>query len=321
LWRNFFSTRHPHQRAIRYATLSFVVTRLHGGLGNQFFQYAAGRALALRYGAALKLDIGIFVEYTLRRYELDKYPIQATIATEEELSAFAHEPQKGRVGRLIDTISGRSRPTRYREPKCFDPALFGLSVPIHLTGYWQSERYFQHISETIRRELTPVAPLDADNERALTDILRSSSIAVHVRRGDYLKSAVHGTLPVGYYRRAMDYMASRVSKPVFYVFSDEPSWVHENLHHPAPLVQMNINGPERGFRDIQLMSACQYHILANSSFSWWGAWMNTSSEKIVIAPKPWYLRKQIETPDLFPEGWVAIPTYDLYDNREREGGA
>jgi len=291
--------------------MNLVVTRLDGGLGNQFFQYAVGRAQALRYDATLKLDLSVLTEYPLRRYELDKYPIRATIATADELMMFGDGPAGPSTGC-----------TRYREPHYhFDSAVRGAAPPVQLIGFWQSERYFRHIADTIRHELTPIEPMDSENERALANILQSNAIAVHVRRGDYvtnpLAAAALGVLSLGYYRRAMDSVALHVADPVFYVFSDDHDWVRDNLRHPAPLVQMTVNGPEQGFRDIQLMSACKHHILANSSFSWWGAWMNTSPDKIVIAPTPWFLDKGLDTRDVLPPGWTAIEAYDQHADEER----
>ncbi len=300
---------HPAYRRPR--DMNLVVTCLNGGLGNQFFQYAVGRALALRYDATLKLDLSVFPEYPLRRYELDKYPIRATIATADELMMFRDGPAGWSTGC-----------TRYREPHHhFDPAVRGAVPPVQLIGFWQSERYFRHIADTIRREFTPTAPMDAENERVLANIRQSNAIAVHVRRGDYVtnpSAAVrHGVPSLGYYRRAMDHVASRVADPVFYVFSDDHDWVRDNLRQPAPMVHVTVNGPERGFRDVQLMSACKHHILANSSFGWWGAWMNTSSDKIVIAPTPWFLDKELDTRDLLPPGWIEIPAYDQHADEER----
>jgi GT2 family glycosyltransferase len=289
--------------------MNLVVSRLNGGLGNQFFQYAVGRALALRYDATLKLDLSELADDPRRRYELDKYPIRATIATADELMMFGDGP----AGRSASCT--RSGCTRYREPHFrFDPVVRGAAPPVQLIGFWQSERYFRHIADTIRHELTPIAPMDPENERALASILQTSAIAVHIRRGDYVTNPLaavrHGVPSLGYYRRAMDNIASRVADPVFYVFSDDHDWVRDNLRHPAPLVQMTANGPERGFRDIQLMSACKHHILANSSFGWWGAWMNTSADKIVIAPTPWFLDEGLDTRDLLPPGWIEMPAYD-----------
>jgi hypothetical protein len=262
----------------------------------------------------LKLDISRFTNYRLRRYELDRYPIEAAIATEKELLTIAGDTGNGRRSLPKDTLAARYW-TQYREPHFhFDPAVHDVIPPVHLIGYWQSERYFQHISDIIRRELTPIESPDSKNERALEKILGSTSVAVHVRRGDYVDNPVtaayHGVPSVKYYTSAMDYIASRVSNAIFYVFSDDLHWASQNLGQLAPVELMTADGPDCGFRDIQLMSACKHHILANSSFSWWGAWLNTSSNKIVIAPTPWFLNNALDTRDLLPRGWIRMPAHN-----------
>jgi hypothetical protein len=291
-----------------------VVTHLIGGLGNQFFQYAVGRSLALRYGVTLKLDIGGFMNYPLRPFELDKYPIEALIATEDDLIPFGIHLKNG----VCEPTAPQPNYTHYHERHFrFDRAVKRVAPPVYLSGHWQSERYFKHIASTIRRELTPKEAMDAANQKALDSILRSTSVAVHIRRGDYvanpITAAYHGVPTISYYRRAMDYIAMRTADPVFYLFSDDPEWTHENIRHNAPVVQIAINKPDRGYRDVQLMSACKHYVIANSSFGWWGAWMNSSPKKTVIAPTPWFLKSEIDTRDLLPADWITLPAHDDFD--------
>lgn len=289
--------------------MNLIVARLIGGLGNQFFQYAAGRVLALRHGAVLKLDIADFAGYDLRPYELDKYPIQAEIASPTDLQIF---DGLGKNGAPAGTRRSGSAGLYYREPHFhFDPAVSGQLPPVYIDGYWQSARYFHHIADLIRSELTPLAKLEPDNEAMLGRIVNSNAVSVHIRRGDYVTNLVtakyHGSASLNYYRKAMQWMVERVSDPAFFVFSDDPDWVRDNFRFEGTLVQVTVNGPDRGFRDVQLMSACKHHILANSSFSWWGAWLNPSVDKIVVAPTPWFLGNPASTQDLLPSGWTSLP--------------
>ncbi|MGO4666598.1 alpha-1,2-fucosyltransferase [Bosea sp. 2RAB26] len=303
--------------------MTTITTRVIGGLGNQMFQYAAARALALRRGAKVQLDLSAFDTYTLRKFELGSFPIQALPAPPAETQPSRLEPRSGALslgGTLIRSalaavyrFSGRraADDTRYAEPHFhFDRKLAEQALPLHMVGYWQSERYFSDAADIIRAELTSVVPLEVENAAIAAEIKRVESVSVHVRRGDYVNdattNAVHGSCSLDYYRRAIDFMCERLTSPHVFVFSDDQKWVQDNLRFNLPITYVNANPPDRGYRDMQLMSLCRHHVIANSSFSWWGAWLNPSKDKIVVAPERWFASDELDTRDLLPERWVRL---------------
>jgi hypothetical protein len=302
--------------------VSVVIARLIGGLGNQMFQYATGRALAVRCGALLKLDLSGFAAvgvHTKRRYELDCFPIHGSAASNADLARFDRigNPRALRLDRVLRLLrllrSGRPVGVWpvYREPHFqFDAAVAELEAPVYLDGYWQSERYFSDIAGVLRREFTPVAPLDKENAALAASIDAVNAVSLHVRRGDYVSDPItnrfHGICPPDYYRRAVDYIVSRVEAPHLFVFSDDQQWPRANLRFSVPMTFVDANPPERGYRDMQLMARCRHHIVANSSFSWWGAWLNPSRDKSVIAPRQWFSAADNDTQDLIPPNWVRL---------------
>ncbi len=299
--------------------MRLVVTRLIGGLGNQMFQYAAGRALALRCRAALKLDVTGFAvigAHTRRRYELDSFSIQGSVASDADLARFhgAGKPGHSRRDRVLRWL--RIGGPQGAWPICrerhfeFDPAVLALRPPVYLDGYWQSEMYFSDIAGQLRQEFTPKAAMERENAALAAAIDAANAVSLHVRRGDYVSDAAtnrfHGTCSLDYYRHAVDYVTGRAGTPHLFVFSDDQEWTRANLQFAVPTTFVEANPPDCGYRDMQLMSRCRHHIIANSSFSWWGAWLNPSPEKIVVAPKQWFSSPRNDTRDLFPLNWVRM---------------
>lgn len=292
--------------------MSLIVVRLAGGLGNQMFQYAAGRALALRRGASLQLDTSSYERDALRHYELGSFDLAASIAPAETVARLASK-KKGAAGWLLSLAGSAPSNTIpvYREPHFeFDPAVRDLTAPHALTGYWQSERYFSDAARTIRHEFTATEPMEPENRVVAGDIEAVTAVSLHVRRGDYVTStsanAVHGTCSLDYYRMAIDHIKSRVATPHFFVFSDDPDWTRANLDCNAATTFVASNPATRGFRDMQLMSLCRHHIIANSSFSWWGAWLNPRPDKTVVAPARWFATSKNDTADLLPPSWIRV---------------
>lgn len=296
--------------------MNLVVIKLMGGLGNQMFQYATGRALADHYYVPLKLDITGYENNPFRKYELPLMNIRAEIATPKELMAIgAHSAKKLLWEPFIKKIFPKKNPNNksfYLQEKSFmfDPEIRNFEPPIYLEGYWQSERYFSEIYSALQSDFSLKISLDKLNQLILNKIISSNAVSLHVRRGDYVSNPTtaqyHGVCPMDYYREAIDYMVKNTVNPHFFVFSDDMLWVADNLRidHPRTLVQ--VNGEDRGAFDMALMKSCRHHIIANSSFSWWGAWLNPNKEKIVVAPKRWFNQADIDTNDLLPEKWVKL---------------
>jgi hypothetical protein len=306
-----------------------VFSALSGGLGNQMFQYAAGRSLAVRLGAHLVLDATVFSLHGERRsFALSPYGIDADVI----FDGYAHPPlgrmakyprgQRWLSGRdrdfvgalrnIIGRIGGRGNQpkkfTVFREKSFdYDPQFVQLGSQVYLSGYWQSARYFDQIDELIRSELRLKREPSEINAAWLARVRGAGTVCVHIRRGDYLMAAHydhHGVCSVEYYRRAMQVMRSRVRNVKFFIFSDDWRWCRENLRADDAIV-VDANDATAAQEELRLMSACRHHIIANSSLSWWAAWLAKVDGQIVIAPEPWFARKA-DTPDLFPETWLTL---------------
>ena len=290
-----------------------VIVRLTGGLGNQMFQYAAARALAERLGVELWLDTRAFEhalafkEYTPRAYALAPFRLRARVASAAELGRW---PQwVAELGMRARALRPLFRRWHFEPANTYDPAVATLRDPIYLVGYWQSERYFADIAARIREEFMLREALSGRNAELLAIARSAGSVGLHVRRGDFLSLAdaaqVHGLCSIDYYRRAMDLLRARVPGCRFLVFSDDAQWARAELPaHPGTVfAQGNEQAPEL---DLALMSACGHHIIANSSFSWWAAWLGHHPQQIVIAPTPWYASTKLDTRDLAVSRWQYI---------------
>jgi hypothetical protein len=191
---------------------------------------------------------------------------------------------------------------------CYDPKLISLKGNVFLKGYWQSYRYFQAYQNQIKKDFEFLNLPNKTNQALLKKIHTTESVAVHVRRGDYANhsatNAYHGLTPKSYYQQAYKLIAKKITHPTFYFFSDDPEWVRNHLQIKAKAYYIGHN-QECPHEDLRLMSACKHQIIANSSFSWWGAWLNQNPRKIVINPKKWnnVIRS---TADLIPKSWIKL---------------
>lgn len=290
-----------------------IIVRIIGGLGNQMFQYAAGRQLAAAHNTILKLDISDFKDYPLRDYDLSAFNIKELFATPEEI-LLLKEPDTGSFKKKLKKLLRRPSKvgiTHIREKQYhFDPKIPTMPGSIYLDGYWQSEKYFSDIADIIKNEFTVKLPQTDKNMELAQQITSCESVSLHVRRGDYVTDAktntIHGTCDLDYYARCIEHLTQKVHRPCFFIFSDDPEWTERNLRITHPVTFIDHNGAKRNYEDLRLMSQCRHHIIANSSFSWWGAWLGQHQNTIVYAPKRWFNSPSFNTQDLLPETWARI---------------
>lgn len=291
-----------------------IVVRILGGLGNQMFQYALGRCLSLERGVPLKLDVSVLERYNLHRYSLQHFAIEEQFATPAEIKSFA--PFTTLLHTRAERWSSRfkhrfhlARPMMVESGFDFDPKVLSSPATCYLDGYFQSEKYFAAQRDLIRQEFQIKTPIDAENREALSQIEGRNSVSLHVRLGDYISNAttnaVHGTCGVEYYQAAIAHMMQHVKNPHFWVFSDDPEGAAKRLNLDVPHTFVAHNDAQRNYEDLRLMSACRHHVIANSTFSWWGAWLNPRAGKIVCAPRRWFANGNA-TPDLLPPDWVQL---------------
>ena len=293
-----------------------ILTNIIGGLGNQMFQYACGRALSLRNDVPHALCVDQFESYRLHNgFELDRvFRCSPRLAEPGELRALMGWQAVPFARRLL--ARPQLAPLRHRhfvaEPHFHH--WLGLDQPWHdayLHGYWQSERYFADATAQIREDFQFRADWD-DLDQGVRQRMRAApSLSLHVRRGDYTSkknTGLFAACDLDYYRRAIRYVRDREPEVRLFVFSDDPDWVEQHL---APefgqLETVRHNSGPRSARDMRLMSCADHHVIANSSFSWWGAWLNPSPHKIVVAPRQWFREEtRMSSADVIPATWTRL---------------
>lgn len=286
-----------------------IVVESKGGLGNQMFQYAAGRRLALKNKCKLVVDNSWFGRHnrgeTKRRFDLQHYPTDMRLAKRTELISW--RPMRSRWSRYLRPVHTLKvlRDAGYN----VNSEVLDASDNSYLKGFWQSEKYFYDIRPILLKELNPIIPPGPKDISIIERMENCQSVSLHVRRGDYVTmkeaSKYHGTCSIEYYKRAAQYMCERIDSPVLFVFSDDPEWTREHLHFSNETHYICHNAPDLAYQDLRMMTHCKNHILANSSFSWWGAWLSHHTNGLVIAPKIWYASGR-PTPDLIPDRWIRL---------------
>lgn len=300
-----------------------VITRISGGLGNQLFQYALGRALAIESGAALKLDLSSYSHRkpheAVRTYTLDKFNIEAQVAAKNDFKSIGipDPADQGFMTKLKRRlIRMRESDKAFHERRIilessfgFIPDILNVKSGAFLAGVWQSEKYFKKYADQIRKDLALKEPLSSKALEIQGQMNANESVAIHIRRGDQVRDPnlvkKHGLLTNDYYANAIGYMKSKLSNPRFFVFSDEIEWVKRNMGFDSGTVYVSeSNLPD--YEELALMSSCKHQIIAKSSFSWWGAWLNQNPKKIVVAPKRRFAQESTEAQDLIPESWIRL---------------
>lgn len=294
-----------------------IVVQLKGGMGNQLFQYSLGRALAIKHKTELLFDTSFLANRvpdkakTFYNNELGLFDLPARIASKNDIPYYGGRfSTRNRFTRGIHLLRIHTRGLRYvlQRQFEFDPQIIALPDNVYLDGYWQTEKYFQPVAAQIRTDLafhhnlSPVA-------RQMHDRMKSkTSVCVHIRRGDYLEIVDQvGVVGANYIQSGIRMLTERFVGLHFYIFSNDPQWCVANLKITVP--HTFINAKNAGMNDkehFMLMSSAQHFIIANSTYSWWAAWLATSPHKFVIGPKTWLLDPKINTSDILPDDWYSI---------------
>jgi hypothetical protein len=288
-----------------------ICVQLYGGLGNQLFQYSAGRALAIRHATTLYLDtvkLGMSAKgSTPRSYELNVFSHAASILSDEMQRPRLIMRCLPRLSNFIFSQNILQEANRH-----YDQNFDNASDNTYLIGYWQSYRYFSGVEDWLINDFQLKKPLSWVGNQFLTKICSSNSVALHIRRGDYVtnKSANkhHGVIPINYYWDAIKIIKETTIEPIFYIFSDDQEWSRKNFLSLKNAIFVDNNLDMGSWEDLYLMGFCRHHIIANSSFSWWGAWFadrRWGINRKVILPRRWFSKSNVEA-DMAPKHWISI---------------
>lgn len=293
-----------------------IIVKLQGGLGNQLFQYAFARSVSKKLGTDFRLDRGPFdTYYKLHKYSLQHFRVLEKTAKTTDFLGFVWFRTRHK---LFDTfykhlrLKSRLMPFYYPEQTFhFDSSVFKRNNT-YFDGFWQTEKYFKDMGSELLEEITLKNKLSEYSESVSREIEKSNAVSIHVRRADYVQDPateiIWGSCDMDYYKRALDKIMSFVQNPHFFVFSDDHKWAEENFKSlPFPVTCIK-NTAEKNYEDLILMSRCRHNIIANSSFSWWGAWLNQNRKKIVIGPAQWFKTKKMstDTKDILPPEWIKL---------------
>jgi hypothetical protein len=292
--------------------------KIIGGLGNQMFQYALGRNLSLKKETELKLECSYFTSerkgQTIRDYNLSAFNIIENFATKKEVAKYEKYKRKpGKKWFLYNKLIADKKKYFQERQFHFDEEAFEVSNDCCLDGFWQTEKYFKDIEDIIRSEFSLKRPL-SHYSKGIEDAISNAKtpVSLHVRRDDLVNNPVmtdfHGFCSPEFYSSAIDIIAKKTISPHFFIFSDDYEWIVDHFKTlPFPYVCIK-NGADKNHEDLYLMSKCHHHIISNSSFGWWGAWLNPNKNKIVIAPSRWFnhVKPNVNTKDILPEEWIRI---------------
>jgi hypothetical protein len=287
-----------------------ICVKIYGGLGNQLFQYSAAKSLAIIHNTELVLDLSWFSSQhksnTLRNYALKNFNINARIAScEEELFHFVN------CSKLRNFFRKKNTNWTYYSEKSFgfDDQFSYLPDNTYLEGYWQSFKFFESIRPVLLEELMISTGNDFEESQLTLDLCSPNSVAIHIRRGDYISNAkaakFHGTCSMEYYLKSINILREKINDPRFFIFSDDIDWVRMNMDFKCDVNYVDSNFLFDAHHDFYHMSLCNHFIIANSTFSWWAAWLSKNIDKKVIAPKNWFIKK-IDTKSLFPDQWMLV---------------
>lgn len=285
-----------------------IIVKIVGGLGNQMFQYAYAKALQdSEY--EVKLDVTAFNKYRLHGgFQLDHYKTDIQIANDDDIKKFGINTIKSK---LISKIGMLPRSQILESSASFDKYFLQPEDNIHIVGYFQSYKYFLSVDKLLRKQFNISTELSDYGKSVHKEIQESGqTCSIHVRRGDYLlkKNANHVVLPIEYYKRSIEFYKKNFGNIKFFVFSDDIEWAR-NFFSSEEYVIVGSGTNRNPHEDIELMKMCSHNIIANSTFSWWAAWLNPNEIKCVTVPSMWFVnveQNKVVFEDLIPEEWCKI---------------
>lgn len=296
-----------------------IIVKLMGGLGNQMFQYAFGRSLALKTKSELKFDLTFLLNrqpmknFTFRDYALDVFNIAQNIATSEDIAPFKMNGGILKQLGIITRLHAQNKFYIKEQLISLYRNYSGLKGDFYLDGFWQNEKYFKSVEDNLRNDFTFRSSINPQIEEIINTLKNTNSVSISIRRGDYLKwkksDQIYYICDADYYLKAMDKIANLTSRPFFFVFSDDFEWCEKNLTKKYPIRIIGREYAGERFQDyLRLITLCKHHIIANSTFSWWGAWLNPSKEKITISPRHWFHPKRLllNYNSIIPNDWIKI---------------
>jgi hypothetical protein len=295
-----------------------IISEIVGGLGNQLFQYAAARRVSMEFNQELKLDLTFFDRYHVPDvFRLDKFNVRYTLATAEEIRRFKRYQKSTLPYKLLRKI--KRRPVYLNGQHHFDNTWFATNdwkkkladkADFYMSGYFANPLFFYEIEETLKKEFSMKGEFNEANKEVHERINACNSVGLHIRRGDYVDNPVFTNLPLSYYEDAADRLLKKDPDSTFFIFSDDLKWVRENLKLDGKMEFVGINDNKTDYMEMMLMASCKHNIIANSTFSWWGAWLNAYPDKTVYAPIKWFSdperQKFYANREIFQKGWQRI---------------
>jgi len=289
-----------------------IIQKIIWWLWNQMFQYAFIKALSLRNKVDFKLDISWFNTY-FRPYELEIFDIEKKYATKNDVPFYEKIFNCNKYSWKSFVLCNYTRLflASLNKKHFFEKDFKNYFLNIedwYIEWYFQSEKYFKDYEQEIRKDFNFIIKPSEKNIDTIKIIKNSNSVSLHIRRWDYLlnKNSYIWFLWLEYYKKSIKIIKGKIENPTFFVFSDDINWVKENLKISNKVYYIDWNKWNKSYEDMRLMSLCKHNIIANSSFSWWGAWLNSNKEKIVIAPKKWFNSNIRDYSDIIPEKWIKI---------------
>lgn len=290
-----------------------IVSRIDGGLGNQLFQYAYGLYLARKHGTELALDTRAYESGPQHGYLLDRLQIDAPVVAGDQLRKLPRKYREESRWSMRSMLSVQGLRRHKESPFGFRESHLQVANDRYLVGYWQSERFFPGMREELLQQFRPRSPLSEQSSRVLNRIQATESAVLHIRRGDYLSNPeaakLYAALQLDYYIRSLqDWVAThRTLQPEVFVFSNDMQWCKENISLPWRTHWVDHNGSETAHEDMCLMSHAQCNVIANSTFSWWAAWLNNRPGRAVYAPADWFRPNTLDGSSLLCENWKRMP--------------